>query len=136
MSDHPRLLQTVLDATEVRRLAEFYRELLGLSYRPGDEVPTDGEDRPDWLTLVDDQGRPQLAIQEADALPRSTWPSHDVPQQLHLDLTVDDLASLARHHERVLALGATLLMDRTDNPDERLYVYADPEGHPFCIFVG
>ena len=26
-------------------------------------------------------------------------------------------------------------LDRTDDPDEPLYVYADPAGHPFCIFV-
>jgi hypothetical protein len=22
-----------------------------------------------------------------------------------------------------------------DDPDERLYVFADPAGHPFCMFV-
>lgn len=42
MAEYPRLLHTVLDATDVRRLAEFYRELLGLWYRPGDEPPADG----------------------------------------------------------------------------------------------
>ena len=25
--------------------------------------------------------------------------------------------------------------DQFDDPDEPLYVYADPAGHPFCIFV-
>ena len=34
-----------------------------------------------------------------------------------------------------LALGATLLLDRTDDQDEPLYVFADPAGHPLCIFV-
>ena len=38
-------------------------------------------------------------------------------------------------HERVLALGGTLRLDRTDDPDEPLRVYADPAGHPFCVFV-
>ena len=42
MADYPRLLHTVIDTTEVRALAEFYRQLLGLRYRPGDEAPTDG----------------------------------------------------------------------------------------------
>jgi hypothetical protein len=28
-----------------------------------------------------------------------------------------------------------LLFDRSDDPDEPLIVYADPAGHPFCIFV-
>lgn len=40
----PQLLQTVLDCTDVRELAEFYRRLLGLVYRPGDEVPARGPD--------------------------------------------------------------------------------------------
>src|SRR3954452_18639408 len=50
MVDHPQLLHTVLDTTDVRALAEFYRELLGLRYRPGDEPPADRTaDEPDWL---------------------------------------------------------------------------------------
>ena len=36
---------------------------------------------------------------------------------------------------RAEALGATLLLDRSDDPTEALYVLADPSGHPFCIFV-
>jgi hypothetical protein len=32
-------------------------------------------------------------------------------------------------------LGARLLLDRSDDQDEPLRVYADPAGHPFCIFV-
>jgi len=35
--------QVVLDCTDARRLAEFYRELLGFRYRPGDERPPAGE---------------------------------------------------------------------------------------------
>jgi hypothetical protein len=37
--------------------------------------------------------------------------------------------------QRALSLGATLLYDRSADPQEPLYVYADPSGHPFCIFV-
>jgi hypothetical protein len=59
-----------------------------------------------------------------------------VPQQLHLDTVVPDVGELDAQHERALALGATLLLDRRDDPVEQLYVYADPAGHPFCIFVG
>jgi hypothetical protein len=32
-------------------------------------------------------------------------------------------------------LGAVLIKDRADDPEEALRVYADPDGHPFCIFV-
>jgi hypothetical protein len=48
---------------------------------------------------------------------------------------VPTAADLDGQHERVLALGARLLLDRFDDPDEPLRVYADPAGHPFCIFV-
>lgn len=135
MSDFPHLLHTVLDTPDVRGLAEFYRQLLGLEYRPGDELPDSGPDDADWLVLTDASGRRMLAFQLADALKRTTWPSPEVPMQMHLDLTVPDRAALSEQHARALRLGATLLFDRTDDADEPLYVYADPTGHPFCIFV-
>ena len=57
MTDHPHLQTTVLDATDVRGLAEFYRELLGLRYRPGDEPPAHGApDDLDWLVLTGADG--------------------------------------------------------------------------------
>ena len=44
MPEHPRLLHTVVDTTSTRRLAEFYRALLGLQHRPGDEPAQDQAD--------------------------------------------------------------------------------------------
>jgi catechol 2,3-dioxygenase-like lactoylglutathione lyase family enzyme len=136
---YPRLRQVVLDCPDARALAEFYRELLGLRYRPGDEAPAPGEPDPvgqDWLVLRGAPGTTQVAFQQVAALPRATWPEGGHPQMLHLDLTVPTDAALAEQHTRALALGAQLLLDRSDDPDEPLYVYADPAGHPFCIFVG
>jgi catechol 2,3-dioxygenase-like lactoylglutathione lyase family enzyme len=133
----PRLLQVVLDATDARELAEFYRRLLGLRYRTGDEPPAPGQPDPqgqDWLVLRN-AGGDQVAFQQVPALPKATWPEGPVPQQLHLDLSVPTKAELDAQHERALALGARLLEDDADNPDEPLRVYADPAGHPFCIFV-
>ena len=46
-----------------------------------------------------------LAFQRVAELPRTTWPRPGVPQQLHLDLTVPDIAALDAEHERVLGLG-------------------------------
>ncbi|MGI5130693.1 VOC family protein [Pseudonocardia sp. CA-107938] len=129
MTGHPTLLHTVLDATDARGLAEFYRQLMGLVYRQGDE------DAHDWFVLLTTDGTRVLAVQQVDELPRSTWPRPGVPQQLHLDLTVPSTAELDRQHERALALGAQLLLDRRDDPEEPLYVYADPAGHPFCLFL-
>lgn len=134
----PRLKQVVLDCTDARTLAEFYRRLLGLHYRPGDEPPPAGEPDPagqDWLVLQDEAGSRRVAFQQVAALTPATWPEGPVPQQLHLDLTVPTAAELDVQHERALSLGARLLYDRTNDPVEPLRVYADPAGHPFCIFV-
>jgi catechol 2,3-dioxygenase-like lactoylglutathione lyase family enzyme len=134
MSEHPRLFQTVLDTTDVRALAEFYRELLGMEYRSGHEPPTEGTDDRDWLVLIDADGR-RLAFQQVERLERTTWPNPDVPMQLHLDLTVPDVDALERQRQRAEALGAELILDRSDDDEEPLYVFADLAGHPFCIFV-
>ncbi|GAA3617757.1 hypothetical protein GCM10022199_22690 [Marihabitans asiaticum] len=102
--DHPlpRLRQTVLDAENVRELAEFYRQLLGLVYREEAEPPTKGEDDADWLNLRYPDGSPALAFQQVD---------------------------------RAVSLGGRVLLDRSDDPEEPLFVVADPAGHPFCLFV-
>lgn len=134
----PTLCQVVLDGTDIRALAEFYRSLLGLVYRPGDEPPEAGEPDErgrDWLVLRTPQGAAQLAFQQVARLPEVTWPEGEVPQQMHLDLTVTSVGELRVQHERVLRLGGRLLRDAIDDPDEGLGVYADPAGHPFCIFV-
>lgn len=125
----------VLDGTDIRTLAEFYRDLLDLRYRAGDEPPGAGEsDTADFIVLRNPSGV-QLAFQQVDTMPEVTWPEGPVPQQLHLDITVATIGDLDAHHERALSLGARLLLDRHDDPEEPLYVYADPAGHPFCIFV-
>jgi catechol 2,3-dioxygenase-like lactoylglutathione lyase family enzyme len=136
VAEYPRLLHTAIDTTDARALAEFYRRLLGLRYRPGDEPPAEGAaDDADWLVLVAADGTRQLAFQQVARLERTTWPEHDVPMQMHLDLTVTSREELQRHRERAESLGAQLLLDRTDDPDEPLYVFADLSGHPFCVFV-
>ena len=133
---HPVLNQAALDTTDARGLAEFYRELLGLRYRPGDEPPDDGAaDDADWLVLTDHGGGRVLAVQQVQTLPRTTWPSHDVPMQVHLDYTVTSVEELQHHRDRALALGATVLLDRSADEHEPLHVLADPAGHPFCLFV-
>jgi catechol 2,3-dioxygenase-like lactoylglutathione lyase family enzyme len=134
----PKMVQVVLDCTDVRALAEFYRQLLGYRYRPGDEPPAAGQADPngsDWLVLRDDAGTNRLAFQQVAKLPKATWPEGPIPQQLHLDLSVTTIQDFNAQHERALALGAKMLRDRSNDPQEPLRVYADPAGHPFCIFV-
>jgi catechol-2,3-dioxygenase len=137
MSVHPVLMHTALDATDCRGLAEFYRQFLGLRYRPGDEVRAGGtDDDADWLVLLDPGGHRVLAVQEVSALARPTWPDHAVPKQMHQDFRVPTIEELQRQRQRAEDLGATLLYDRTDDAGEPLYVLADPAGHPFCLLVG
>lgn len=133
-----RFAQVVFDTTDARRAAEFWRQLLGLVYRPGDETPGPGVDDPkgrDWLNLRTPDGTPLLAFQQVGELAQPTWPDDRVPQQLHLDLVVRDVAELDAAQEAVLALGGALRLDRSDDPDEPLRVFVDPDGHPFCVFV-
>jgi hypothetical protein len=42
MSSYPVLLHTAIDARDCRGLGEFYRQLLGLRYRDGEEPSADG----------------------------------------------------------------------------------------------
>lgn len=137
-TSYPRIAQVVLDTADARALAEFYRQLFGLAYRDGDAPPPAGEPDPqgqDWLVLRNPYGGPQLAFQHTDGVRPSTWPDPAIPQMFHLDTVVATREELEVQHQRALALGATLLLDRTDD-EEPLYVYADPAGHPLCIFVG
>jgi hypothetical protein len=134
----PVVRQVVLDCPNARVLAEFYRQLFGLDYRPGDEPPAAGEPDPngrDWLVLRDPGGGFGLAFQQVPGLPAPTWPQGPRPQMLHLDTTVPSLRDLLAQRERALSLGARELLDRSDDEQEPLFVLADPAGHPFCIFV-
>jgi hypothetical protein len=63
-----------------------------------------------------------LAFQRAPGHRPPTWPDPAVPQQIHLDVMVDDGPAAAA---AVLALGATALPGTG--------VFADPAGHPFCL---
>jgi catechol 2,3-dioxygenase-like lactoylglutathione lyase family enzyme len=136
VSRYPVLLHTAIDAQDCRGLAEFYRELLGLHYRDGEEPPTDGSpDDADWLVLLDDDGHRVVTIQEKTGTTPPTWPSEEVPMQMHMDFKVTTVEDLERHRDRAERLGARLLYDRSQDDGEPLYVLADPAGHPFCLLV-
>jgi len=105
---YPVLLHTAIDARDCRGLAEFYRELLGLYYRPGDEPTTDGRpDDADWLVLLDDNGSRVVTVQEKRDTAPPTWPSEDIPMQMHMDFAVATVEDLERHRQRAekLVLG-------------------------------
>jgi catechol 2,3-dioxygenase-like lactoylglutathione lyase family enzyme len=108
-----RLHHVVLDCREPLALAEFYSRLLG------DPVSYVSDD---WVVVSTSTQASGLAFQLApDHLP-PTWPDPAVPQQVHLDVMVEDVEAAT---QQVLALGASKL----DGED----VFADPAGHPFCL---
>lgn len=136
MTEMTRVLHTAIDAPDCRALAEFYRALLGLRYRPGDEPPAgSAEDDADWLVLIEDGGRRVLAFQQKTDTAAPTWPSEDVPMQMHLDFAVPNVEALQRQGHRAEELGARLLSDQSHDREEPLLVLADPAGHPFCLLV-
>jgi hypothetical protein len=136
-SEAPRIAQTVLDTDDARGLAEFYRQLFDLRYRSGDEPPprdVPDERGADWLVLRN-PGGVQLAFQQRDDYAPPTWGEATRPQMLHLDTVVGSVDQLRAQRARAESLGATTRLDRSDDPEEPLFVLTDPSGHPFCIFV-
>ncbi|WP_350277632.1 VOC family protein [Kribbella sp. HUAS MG21] len=102
-----------------RRSASFYADLLGMRIVREDWYVIADEDDPDGLTLAFGDG-------PIDYRP-PRWPDPDFPQQMHLDISVDDLDS---SEQRALRLGASKLQDKGS-----FRTYADPDGHPFCLYA-
>jgi hypothetical protein len=117
----PTFGSVVLDCPDPVALAGFYRELLDWPGEP--EINHDEGDS--WVTLTGPGGI-KIEFQRVDGYRPPEWPSQAVPQQFHLDLTVEDLEA---GHERALTIGARLL----DDEPKTFRVYADPAGHPFCL---
>ena len=109
----------VFDAADLAAESSFWAGVLGGT--------VDAED--DWhMVLVD--GQPRIGVQLAPNHVPPDWPE-GTPQQMHLDLWVDDPHAA---HDHVMSLGATVLKEAEegDSPDA-FRVYADPAGHPFCL---
>ncbi|WP_370614022.1 VOC family protein [Mumia sp. Pv 4-285] len=102
----------VVDAPDPHACAEFWSALLGepITYDDGD-----------FVVVSADQETSGMAFQRAPGLSPSTWPAPQVPQQMHVDVMVDDVAAVGAE---VVRLGAAPLGGD---------VYADPAGHPFCL---
>ena len=109
-----RLHHVVLDCPDPSALAAFYSELLGLPVTYRSE---------DWVVVAADDTASGLAFQLAPNHRPPRWPDPAHPQQIHLDVMVDDVEMA---EGKVLTQGARRLAG-----GER--VYADPAGHPFCL---
>jgi predicted enzyme related to lactoylglutathione lyase len=113
-----RMRTVVFDCPDPLALAEFYRDLLGW------ELSVDEEDE-DWVELTGPDGR--LAFQRVADYQPPIWPGQERPQQMHIDVTVDDVDEA---EPKVLALGA---VKHEIQPGGTWRVFLDPVGHPFCL---
>ena len=108
----------VLDAADVDTVSSFWARLLG-----GTIEREDG-----WHSVYVD-GQHRLDVQLAPDHVPPDWPDGE-PQQIHLDLFVEDIAAA---HEEATAVGAKLLQAADTTAASGFQVYADPAGHPFCL---
>jgi catechol 2,3-dioxygenase-like lactoylglutathione lyase family enzyme len=113
----PYIRNIVFGCPDPRALGSFYVELLGMRII-----------REDWLVIAKDESSfPRLAFGDGPSEYRPPrWPDPEHPQQLHLDLPVYNLEAA---EELALRLGATPLQDKGAYRS-----YADPVGHPFCLY--
>jgi hypothetical protein len=110
----------VFDAADLAAESSFWAGVLGGTVSVDD----------DWhMVLVD--GAPRVGVQLAPNHVPPDWPDGSPPQQIHLDLWVDDFEAA---HEHVMTLGARVLKPaQYIAADDNYQVYADPAGHPFCL---
>lgn len=114
------ITQIVLECADPRSLAEFWRSILDL------DPPVQQED---WTTLTwPAVGR--LAFHRVEGYRPPPWPGEAGEEHMHLDLLVEEFEAA---EQRVLDAGARPLSE-VHSPGPRAWrVYADPEGHPFCL---
>ena len=81
---------------------------------------------PYWAEIRAEFGK-CISFQQVEAYTPPTWPTQEAPQQMHLDVIVDDLDAA---QAAVLDLGAT---KHEHQPGTSFRVFIDPAGHPFCL---
>jgi predicted enzyme related to lactoylglutathione lyase len=106
----------VIDCPDPGALAAFYNTMLDWKT----------EVQADWVDIRADYGQ-CISFQKVEGYAAPTWPSQEVPQQMHLDVVVDDLDTA---EAEVIALGAT---KAEYQPGTTFRVMLDPAGHPFCL---
>jgi predicted enzyme related to lactoylglutathione lyase len=108
----------VIDCPDAAALAGFYAALLGWSVKAED----------DWADIRSDDGQ-CISFQQVDGYAAPDWPGQARPQQMHLDVIVDDLDAA---EPAVIQLGATKAHHQ---PGTTFRVFLDPAGHPFCLCI-
>jgi predicted enzyme related to lactoylglutathione lyase len=111
----------VLDCPDASALATFYAAMLDWKVDASNDDGSDG-----WIDVRADYGQ-CLSFQQVEDYTPPRWPGQEVPQQMHLDVVVDDLDVAER---TVVELGAT---KHEHQPGTTFRVLLDPAGHPFCL---
>jgi predicted enzyme related to lactoylglutathione lyase len=114
-----RYPQVVIDCPDPATLATFYGTILDWTVQLED----------DWATIRAEYGD-SIGFQKVDGFVPPDWPSSSAPQQMHVDVTVDDLDVA---EAAVIELGA---VKHSHQPGTTFRVFLDPAGHPFCLCVG
>jgi Glyoxalase-like domain len=113
--------EIVLNSRDPLALATFWARVVG-------GTPTEWYDG--WITLEPPPHGQRLSFQRSDEATAASV--------VHMDVLVDDLESA---HEVVLAAGAEFIEERwspragPDGEPVPWRVYADPDGHRFCLVV-
>jgi len=101
----------VIDCPDADASAAFYGAMLDWKIEPA----------PDWVDVRSDNGQ-CISFQEVEDYTPPDWPGQKVPQQMHLDVVVDDLdvaeEAVTKHEHQ---------------PGTTFRVFLDPAGHPFCL---
>src|SRR5947209_1517243 len=112
----PYIRNIVFGCPDPQALGSFYAEFLGMRII-----------FEEWLVIAKDASSfPHLAFDGLSEYRPPRWPDPAHPQQLHLDFPVSNLEAA---EELALRLGATPLQDKGAYRS-----YADPVGHPFCLY--
>ena len=119
-----RFPSIVLDCPDPVALATFYGTMLDWKVDISNIDGSDGADG--WADVKADYGQ-CLSFQQVADYKAPQWPGQEVPQQMHLDVVVDDLDA---GEAAVLELGAT---KHEHQPGTSFRVFLDPAGHPFCL---
>ncbi|TPG15155.1 VOC family protein [Pedococcus bigeumensis] len=119
-----RFPSIVLDCPDPVALATFYGTMLDWKVDISNIDGSDGTDG--WADVKADYGQ-CLSFQQVADYQAPQWPGQEVPQQMHLDVVVDDLDA---GEAAVLELGAT---KHEHQPGTSFRVFLDPAGHPFCL---
>ncbi|MGS2811550.1 VOC family protein [Nocardia sp. MW-W600-9] len=88
-----------------------------------------GYDADDFVALTDGSGC-DPGFQQVDGYRAPAVARQDVPQQLHMDLKVEDLDAAEK-----LALRFGAVRPDHQPGGDRWRVLLDPAGHPFCLVV-